>query len=79
MRKTVKCKAWPPILALHLTYESSGYNKWVNGNQGVMRHSTPLYLMDVEPPVIGDGSASVDEFKGDRLLRTIQSKKRGQQ
>jgi hypothetical protein len=30
-------------------------------------HSTPLYLMDVEAPVIGGGRANVDEFKGDRL------------
>jgi hypothetical protein len=32
-----------------------------------MRHSTPLYVMDVETPVIGGGSANVDEFKGDKL------------
>jgi hypothetical protein len=35
--------------------------------------------MDVKTPVIGGGRANVDEFKGDRLLRTIQSKKRGKQ
>jgi hypothetical protein len=31
-----------------------------------MRHSFSFYLMDVETLVIGGGSGSVDEFKGDR-------------
>jgi hypothetical protein len=31
-----------------------------------MRHSTPLYVIDVESPVIGGGRANVDEFKGAR-------------
>jgi hypothetical protein len=67
------------MLATNKSFNRFGAKDAFPVNSNVMRHSTPLYLIDVETPVIGGGRASVDEFKGDRLLRTIQSKKRGQQ